>query len=325
MNLDELKLLLVNKIAPQDLDLGGVWYSAFQPNSDIHPDWHRERMRITARGSGEFVCSTIPGKAPPRFDWVAAGTISNREVIAGTWASKMRGRQTAGSFILSVDHGGKKLLGFLLGKSDNAPKEVNYGAWVLVRHEPGRRGKAVEEELVKAREELGRLCPGFHAFLPPQWGRKTSAKVQRLLDENRLTESQRNLLREAARCLGCGAFRAAIVTGWGFAYDCLVEWMWNDDDRRRQFLDHLPSAVDEAKLTSGEAIGEYLMEKQFLRAMTDAGLLTKISEKLEYSLKERNSYAHANKLAPTESQATHYVENLIDLVTSYRFAPVARR
>lgn len=62
-----------------------------------------------------------------------------------------------------------------------------------------------------------------------------------------------------------------------------------------------------------------LGERDVLDLMKDAGQLTGVYEKLAAYLKDRNTFAHANNLKPGMFQANHYLEQLVDIITSAPF------
>jgi len=136
----------------------------------------------------------------------------------------------------------------------------------------------------------------------------------------KLTQAQEELRLETIRCIEVEAYRSAIVMAWNLCYDYVRHWMHRDSTRLAGF---------NAELTKGNRrspIGEYTEfwtsssapnEFDVLMAMTSAGLLPKVSERLTTALKHRNTYAHSNSVQATASKATSYIEDAIDIMVRF--------
>jgi hypothetical protein len=156
-----------------------------------------------------------------------------------------------------------------------------------------------------------------------------SPKLRNLPSKITLNDTQRHLLDETTRCVECAAYRAAAVMGWNLAYDYIRRWMWDDTARRAAFNTKLTSRTDRHGTviypTGITAYGDFytikpvLGERDVLELMRDAGLLSGVYEKLANYLKDRNIFAHANDLVPGMYQTNHYLEQLVDIITSAPF------
>jgi hypothetical protein len=159
--------------------------------------------------------------------------------------------------------------------------------------------------------------------------RGVSQKLRNLGSNIKLNATQVHLLDETVRCLECAAYRGAAVMGWNLAYDFIRRWMWDDTTRRGSFNAKLTSLNTKAGVpvyASGLAtydefytLKPFLGEREVLELMRDAGLLSGVYEKLATYLKDRNSFAHANDLVPGMYQTNHYLEQLVDIITSAPF------
>jgi hypothetical protein len=156
-----------------------------------------------------------------------------------------------------------------------------------------------------------------------------SGKLRNLHTKLTLNDTHRHLLDETIRCLECAAYRAAAVMGWNLAYDYIRRWMWDDATRRASFNTQITTITTRAGVivypvgltTYGDfyTIRPVLGERDVLENMRDAGLLTGVYEKLAGYLKDRNSFAHANDLVPGMYQTNHYLEQLVDIISSAPF------
>lgn len=123
-----------------------------------------------------------------------------------------------------------------------------------------------------------------------------------------LTDSQLHLVSETIRCLESGAYRAAIVMAWNFAFDYVRDW---------SFKNHLPvfnQTLTTKYLTKrgGQQQAVYAPIQQYsdfwennpypgervvIDTCNDANIITgKAYDSLVVYLRRRNDYAHPNFL-----------------------------
>lgn len=62
-----------------------------------------------------------------------------------------------------------------------------------------------------------------------------SQRLQQIRQQSPLTDSQKQLSEETILCLSRGAYRAAIVIGWCFAYDVIRWWAFDETTRLQKF------------------------------------------------------------------------------------------
>jgi hypothetical protein len=155
-----------------------------------------------------------------------------------------------------------------------------------------------------------------------------SQKLRDLPNRRTLTPTQEHLCDETITCLQVGAFRAAAVMGWNLVYDYLRTWIFADTKHKRDFNREIKKVKSGGAIAYPRGFTKYsdfytaspiIGERKVLDVMKDAGLLTGTYDHLIHYLRERNQYAHASGLQPTAAQVNHYVDDLIDIITSPNF------
>lgn len=155
-----------------------------------------------------------------------------------------------------------------------------------------------------------------------------SQKLRGVSNSITLTDSQEQLQLETVLCLERGAFRAAIVMGWCFAYDVIRWWIYNDSNRLQQFNAELATVT---KRNGNRVYGDITDYDDFysnkapaegrLIELSEAASLFggKVARNLRHYLDTRNDYAHASSTQPTANQANAFIEHLIDIITAAPF------
>jgi hypothetical protein len=156
-----------------------------------------------------------------------------------------------------------------------------------------------------------------------------SQKLRAFGTNHPLTAIQIHLRDETILCLEIEAYRAAAVMGWNLAYDYIRTWLFNNDGHRKAFNRRLLAIKNKG---TGKSVYKRIVkysdfytakpapnEYKVLELMEEAGLLKGVSEQLTHYLRERNQYAHASNFQPTADQVNHYLDNLIDIITSEHF------
>lgn len=150
-----------------------------------------------------------------------------------------------------------------------------------------------------------------------------SETIRRMRDRD-LQPHQKAALEDTIRCLECGAFRPAIVMGWNFVYDLIRWWVFDDEDRLKDFNDVYRPRNNSTEITDyADLFG--VKESLFLQYCRLAqGSLTGFTEKTERTLvnllDERNSCAHSNYRMASAGKAQAYVEKVIDVYNDPPFA-----
>lgn len=156
-----------------------------------------------------------------------------------------------------------------------------------------------------------------------------SPRLKRIAVAEWLTESQQQLVRETIRCLEREALRATVITAWCFAYDAIRYWVFSDQTRLAAFNAELATYV---KKRTGNRLFDDIVdyddfrkssapgEAKVIEICEDAGLVGgKVARKLIHYLDTRNDYAHATPAYPTSSQATSYIDHLLDVLKDLPF------
>lgn len=159
----------------------------------------------------------------------------------------------------------------------------------------------------------------------------TGGVSQRLRDVPKtltFTDSQQQLRDETISCLERGAYRAAIVMGWCFAYDVIRWWAFNDTSRLQEFNNKLATFT---KGNGNRLYDDIVNYEEFYSSKAPAegrvieicelsGLIGgRLARNLRHYLDVRNDYAHATSSQPTRNQANAFIEHLLDIVTSSPF------
>jgi hypothetical protein len=139
-----------------------------------------------------------------------------------------------------------------------------------------------------------------------------------------LTDAQKELLREAIRCIECRAYRAGAVMGWNLAYDYIRRWVFST--KLADFNKGLARVCGgSVSITDYEDFFEVPpTERQVVDAMADPGTGPIIGGKLRAHLVQhldyRNKYAHASEKTASAHKTNAFIENMIDIITAAPFA-----
>jgi hypothetical protein len=148
-----------------------------------------------------------------------------------------------------------------------------------------------------------------------------SNALRRLLSHAR-DEHQRTLVDEAIRCLECGAYRSAIVTGWNLALDHFRQWIFSSPKKRLKEL----NAILTNKRSKPPKVEHYedffgLPERNLIEDAYAAKLFKKNTYNfLIGALGTRNGFAHPSRMVATAASAAGYIDSLIkNVITNPHF------
>ncbi len=136
------------------------------------------------------------------------------------------------------------------------------------------------------------------------------------LKEKITDEQQKVFLEETLNCLQINANRAAIVMGWNLAFDHLRNWVFRK--HLSQFNAELTKRYEKKNKTY-DTVQNYedfpQSEWLCLDVCEKAGLICGYEKDILFeSLKERNRFAHPNKMIAGSATAAGYIENLLEHV-----------
>jgi hypothetical protein len=145
-----------------------------------------------------------------------------------------------------------------------------------------------------------------------------SAKLRALAATGTLDTTQTYLFNETVMSLETGAYRSAIVMGWGLAYDILRRGVYGDAARLVAFNTELARIVDRSGNPKFDPINDYtdfydVGERVVLDVCRTANLLGgNLYDDFRGYLRQRNTYAHASDFQPTDNQANGFIDHLVD-------------
>ena len=160
-----------------------------------------------------------------------------------------------------------------------------------------------------------------------QIDRSAVSDVLRGLRSHAADQHQANLVDEAIRCLECGAYRAAIVTGWNLAFDHFRQWIFSS---RKKRLKELNAVLTSKNRTPPQVVHYEDFFELSERVLIDDSYAAKLFKKgphkfLVNALDTRNSFAHPSHLVATGVSAAGYIDGLIrNVITNPHFAYKAR-
>jgi hypothetical protein len=151
----------------------------------------------------------------------------------------------------------------------------------------------------------------------------------RRLHENAKDDHQATLIDEAIRCLECGAYRSAIVTGWNLAFDHFRQWIYSSPRKRLKLL-NTTLAANNRKPSNIVQYEDFF--ELYERILIDDSYTAKLFKKGQHkflvgALDTRNGFAHPSNMIATGASASGYIDSLIkNIITnphfSYRTKPL---
>ncbi|HAH48399.1 hypothetical protein [Gimesia sp.] len=152
-------------------------------------------------------------------------------------------------------------------------------------------------------------------------------ELRQLPTQIQLTQAQDRLFDETIFCIERGAWRAAIVMGWNFAYDYIRQWVF--DNRLADFNNSLTTKY---KIKAGDSRYKAIVnyedffngnpdERTVINTCFLANIIGgKVRDELWQHLRRRNSVAHANSRFPIQEQACSFIRDLIELISESPFS-----
>ncbi len=111
------------------------WLCEWEPESECQPDWVKERL-VIRRFFGTLILKNKQNSAEYRYRAearLASGERLDGKYLLGTWYDLREGASAAGVFMLTIEHRGGFLYGYIVGPNDEGP--IMYGKYVVGRTE----------------------------------------------------------------------------------------------------------------------------------------------------------------------------------------------
>lgn len=111
------------------------WLCEWEPESETQPDWVKERL-VIRRFFGTLVLKNKQNSSGYRYRArarLASGERLDGKYLLGTWYDLREGATAAGVFMLTIEHRGGFLFGYIVGPNDAGP--IMYGKYVVGRTE----------------------------------------------------------------------------------------------------------------------------------------------------------------------------------------------